>query len=154
LNLDNAGQVNGDAALRRMCERTDVLICGQHRPGRPAEMELLVFSIDAVQAECIYGPVKHAAHSRCGRETVSLVDTVEVHSNRDFAATVNMDVMLVFDPAVAQEMAMIEFVVTIFNKKCAFEVLGESELLRLDNDIADGGIFGNGNDLLVGVPAP
>src|SRR5882724_4529006 len=133
-----------------MCERADMLVCSQHGARRSAEPKLLVFGIDPMQFECSHGPVQDAAHSRSGRETVSLVDTFEVHCIRDFAATVNMDVMLMLDTAVAQTMAVIEFVVTIFDKKCGFEVLGESELLRLDNDVTDGGILGNINDLLVG----
>src|SRR6266542_1627032 len=101
-----------------MCERADVLICRQHSPVRPAQMKLLVFGIDAVQVESIHGPVQHSTHSRSRCEIVSFVDSVEVHCNRDFAAAMNVDVMLMLNAAFVQPMFVIQLDITVFNKEC------------------------------------
>lgn len=133
-----------------MCERADVLICGQHSPGRPAQMELLVFGIDAVQAESIYGPVQHPTHSCSRCETVSLVDSVEVHCNRDFAAAMNVDVMLMLNAAFVQPMFVVQLGITVFNKECRLEVFGKTQFLRFGDDVVNGRVFGNVNDFLLG----
>lgn len=150
LNLHNGRKVKLHAALRDLYEGTDVLLRLQDRPDHTVQPKLLVFSINAREAERVDRPLEHTFHFAPGRKLVRFHLSVECHRDLDLPAAVAMDVMLVANAMLVQTRVAGQFVISIFDDQEGVTVNGDPCLLGRFQYVADGGVFGNFDDLLLG----